>query len=103
MKGLLAFDTGTASTTGGITAFVARPRFGVIDTQCQSASYNVCFADVGVRGNDVEMGKCTFRHGIIHCLNEVGTTVGINGVVSAVIGYQHFLEVVALCDADGNR
>lgn len=96
MKGLLAFDAGAASATGGITAFVARPRFGVIDTQCQSASYNVCFADVGVRGNDVEMGKCTFRHGIIHCLNEVGTTVRINDVITSVIGYQQFGKALTL-------
>lgn len=101
-ESLAALGAGAAAAAVALAAFVAGVGVGVVDAEGGAAAGDVGFGDTGVWGVDGYVvvgsaGDCTG-----HCFDEFGATVGVNGVVTAVVCHHHVCKAAAFCKAGGD-
>ena len=88
-KGFAAFRACAAASTVPLPTPVARIGVTVINAHLGAFSHQVGFGQMGIGRLNADTDICPGLHGGIHGCNKVGPTVGVYGVIPAMIGYQH--------------
>ena len=78
-----------------VATLITRPRFGIIYAQRPAAARNVGLADVGIWRHNAYTSECACLNSSIHSGDKFGATIGINGVVAAVIGNKNLSQAIA--------
>ena len=86
-----------------VATFVAAPCLGVVDAESSTTSRDVGLCDIGVRSHYMHVDVCASLRRLVYGVDKLGTAVGLDGVVAAVVGNEHVLKIVALGNANGNR
>ena len=95
-EGHAPLATGAALAAVVLPALITRVGLGVVETQRFAVSGDFHFVDMGVRSIDFNILIGARLHGLVHGMDEVGTAVGIDGMVTGMVGYHHAFQPVAL-------
>ena len=98
----LALHAGTAFSAVLLTTLVAAPGLGIVNTEFLADGCNLALGDVGIRSHHANIYEGARLGSLIDCLDKFRATVRIDGVVAAMIGDEHLLQIVALSDTDGD-
>ena len=90
-ESLLALYTCATRSAVHLSALIARPCLTVVDAEHLATTGDVGLGDIGVWRNDLHVVVCALLCSLTDGVDERGTAVGIDGVVSKVIGYHHVL------------
>ena len=95
-------SAGAAGAAVVLPPFVAGIGFGVVDAQPLAVACNFGFVDIAVGRTHLNALVGARLHSRRHGIHEIGSAVGIDGVVAGVVGNHHPLESVAFGYATSN-
>ena len=84
------------------TSLVAASGLSVVDAELASSACNVALGHVGKGTEEGNAGEGAHTACLTHGIDELGTAVGIDGVVAAVVGHHDVLQSGRLGHADGD-
>lgn len=101
-EGFLALDAGgTASAMAG-GAFVAGVCEGEVGAGGGSSEGNLGFSEIGIGCQDGDTVVGPLSGGLGHGVDEAWTTVGVDGMVAAVVGKHQLFQAAAFGKTAGN-
>ena len=86
---LAPLDAGRTDSTVFFTSLVAGIGQRIIHPQFPSATGDGCLCQIRIWSVKADPLLGPSGDGLRHGLDETGTTIGINGMVTTVIGYHH--------------
>ena len=95
-------SAGATSAAVVLPPFIAGIGFGVVDAQPLAVACNFGFVDIAVGRTHLDALVGARLHSRRHGIHEIGSAVGIDGVVAGVVGNHHPLEPVAFGYATSN-
>ena len=87
----MALDTGATLATLHVAAFVAAPGLGIVDAECLAMASDLALTNISIGGCDLDAIARTGCDSLVHRADEGGPAVGIDSVVTEVIGDIHTL------------
>ena len=100
-QGLSALTTRSATPAMLVASLVTAPRFGKIHPELLPSAGDIRLGYAGIRGKNTHLFIGSGGGGSRHRCHKIGTTVGIDGMVAAMIGHHYIFQTVALGHADG--
>ena len=102
-EGIASFEAGGAYTAVVFTSLVATPGLGIVDAQFLASPRDVGFGEVGIGCEQLHAVPGAGLCGLVHGLDELGPAVGIESMVTPVIGHHDILQSVVLSKSGSYR
>ena len=94
-EGFATLGAGAAGAAVFLASTIAGICFPIVDAEFRASHHDVAFGKMGVWRIQLHTIVSARLHGFAHGGDEVGSAVGINGVVAAMISHHHNFQSTA--------